>query len=93
MVFFVFPSCYFIIFTTADIPDKIFNDEISLLFIVPSIEILTGILWVTLVKLPAALLAGISEKTDAVLDPTKKTLPVNFKSGNASIVNLTFCPV
>jgi hypothetical protein len=93
MGFFVFPSCYFIIFTTADIPDKMFNDDSSLLFIVPSIEILTGILWVTFVKLPAALLAGIREKTDAVLDPTKNTLPLNLKSGNASMLNLTFWPV
>ena len=56
-------------------------------------EILTGIRWVTFVKLPEALFAGINEKTDAVVEPTRKILPLNFTSGNASIVNFTFCPI
>src|SRR5660398_46685 len=56
-------------------------------------EILIGIRWVTLVKLPAALLAGINENTDAVVDPTRNTFPLNLTPGYASILNLTFCPV
>ena len=78
MVFFFFPFYFLIIFTTADIPDKIFKDEISLFLSVLSIEILTGILCVTFVKFPEALFAGIREKTDAVLDPIRNTLPLKF---------------
>src|SRR5512140_1236903 len=81
------------IFTNTDIPDKIFNEEISLRSSVLSIEILIGTRWVTFVKLPEALFAGISEKTDAVEEPIRNTLPLNFIPGNASIVNFTLCPV
>jgi hypothetical protein len=88
-VIFFFPSYYLIILTTADIPDKILNEEISLLLSERSIDILTGIRCVTFVKFPAALFAGISEKTDAVLDPTRKIFPLNFTPENASRVNLT----
>ena len=59
----------------ADIPDKILYDDISLPESVLSMEILTEIRWVTLVKFPEALLAGINEKTDAVLVPVRNTLP------------------
>jgi hypothetical protein len=78
--------------TIADIPDKIFNEEISFLLSELSMEILIGIRCVTFVKFPEALFAGINEKTDAVLEPTRNTLPVNLIPGNASIVNLTLCP-
>jgi len=39
------------------------NDDMSLPLSAESIDILIGILWVTFVKLPEALFAGISEKT------------------------------
>jgi hypothetical protein len=47
MGFFVFPSYYLKTFTITDIPDKILNEEIALLLSEPSIEILTGMRWVT----------------------------------------------
>jgi hypothetical protein len=56
-------------------PGKILKEEISFPLSAESMDILTGILCVTLVKLPEALLAGISEKTDAVLVPVRKTFP------------------
>jgi hypothetical protein len=70
-----FHQGYLVIFTTADIPGKILKEEILFLLPTESMDILTGILWVTLVKFPEALLAGISENTDAVLVPVRKTLP------------------
>jgi uncharacterized membrane protein YadS len=80
------------IFIRTDIPDKILNEEISLSLSALSMEILIGMRWVTFVKFPEALFAGINENTDAVLELTRKTLPVNLTLGNASIVNLTLCP-
>jgi hypothetical protein len=78
------------IFTTADIPDKMLKEDNSLLLLAVSIDILTGIRCVTFVKLPEALFAGIRENTDAVLEPTRNIFPVNFTSGKASMLNLTF---
>ena len=81
------------ILTTADIPLRILYFLGSLLCSALSIDTLIGTRWVTFVKFPDALLGGISEKRDAVFDPTENTFPLNTSSGNASIVNLTSCPL
>ena len=66
------------IFTTADIP--VINLYVSdlLPFSIPSIEILMGTRCVTLVKLPEALLGGINENWDAVVEPNRKIFPVKI---------------
>ena len=55
-------------------------------------EILTGIRWVTFVKFPEALFAGINENTEAVVEPTRKTFPLNLTPGNASICKSYILP-
>ena len=83
------PFYYLTIFTTTNIPARILYAEIFSPFSVPlSILILIGILWVTLVKLPDALLGGISENSDAVFVPILYTFPLKVIPEKASIVNL-----
>ena len=69
-----------------DMPTIMLNEDTLLPFSVLSIETLSGTRWVTFVKLPDALLGGISENCDAVFEPIEKTLPVNVMPGKASMV-------
>ena len=61
-------------------PAKNLNEEAFIPSSVPSIEIFTGTRWVTLVKLPDALLGGMSENCEAVLAPMSNIFPVKVTS-------------
>ncbi|MCX5753068.1 MAG: hypothetical protein NTW97_05410 [Candidatus Krumholzibacteria bacterium] len=81
------------IFTSTDMPGRRLKGSPAESGRGASIEILTGILWVTLVKLPEALFGGISENCDAAAEAMSATAPLNSRPARVNRAELRFLEI